>query len=59
LTAVAELARRENIAVLLVEQAIAQALEFADHVYVMRNGEIVADHTREEALARSDWWEVF
>lgn len=59
LRTVADLARREGMAVVLVEQAIAQALEFADHVYVMRNGEIVADHTRQEALDRHDWWKVF
>jgi len=53
------LAHQEGMAVVLVEQAIGQALEYADHVYVMRSGEIIAEHTREEALARQDWWEVF
>ncbi|MCB0967649.1 MAG: hypothetical protein KDB37_12505, partial [Ilumatobacter sp.] len=53
------LAREGGLTVLLVEQAIGQTLEFADHVYVLRSGRIVAEHTQEEAQARTDWWEVF
>jgi branched-chain amino acid transport system ATP-binding protein len=54
-----QLAEREQMAVLLVEQAVAQALDVADHVYVMRSGQIVADETRSAALAREHWWELF
>lgn len=53
------LASEGGLTVLLVEQAIGQTLEFADHVYVLRSGRIVAEHTQEEARARTDWWEVF
>lgn len=53
------LATEGGLTVLLVEQAIGQTLEFADHVYVLRSGRIVAEHTKEEAQARTDWWEVF
>lgn len=53
------LATEEGVSVLLVEQAIGSALQVADHVYVMRGGEIVAEHTGDEARARDDWWTVF
>ncbi len=54
-----QLTEREGMAILLVEQAVAQALEVADHVYVMRSGQIVAEETRTAALAREHWWELF
>ena len=54
-----QLAEEAGLAVLLVEQAIGQALEYADHVYVMRSGEMLASYTREEAQARDDGWEMF
>ena len=53
------LAEETGLTVLLVEQAIGPTLQFADHVYVLRSGRIVAEHTKEEAQARTDWWEVF
>lgn len=59
LQATQQLTREQGIAVLLVEQTIGQALEYADHVYVMRSGSVVAEHTGDEARAREDWWEVF
>ncbi|MCW2666147.1 MAG: transporter ATP-binding protein [Frankiales bacterium] len=59
LDATQQLAREQGIAVLLVEQTIGQALQYADHVYVMRSGSVVAEHTGDEARAREDWWEVF
>ena len=58
-TATQRLAAEEGVTVLLVEQAIGQTLQYADHVYVLRSGRIVAEHTKEEAMARTDWWEVF
>ncbi|CAB4695352.1 MAG: ATP-binding cassette domain-containing protein [Actinobacteria bacterium] len=53
------LAREGGVTVLLVEQAIGQTLDFVDHVYVMRSGRVIAEHTRQEAQERTDWWEVF
>jgi branched-chain amino acid transport system ATP-binding protein len=58
-TATQRLTAEEGVTVLLVEQAIGQTLQYADHVYVLRSGRIVAEHTKEEAMARTDWWEVF
>lgn len=43
--------RQENIAVLLVEQNVAQALEIADKVYVMENGAISFQGTAQDLLA--------
>ena len=34
---------REGVAMLLVEQYVARAMDAADHVYVLNNGEVVAD----------------
>lgn len=59
LEAAQRLARDQGMAILLVEQAIGQALDFVDRVYVMRSGQIVAEHTGDEARERQDWWEVF
>jgi branched-chain amino acid transport system ATP-binding protein len=59
LDATQKLVQDHGLSVVLVEQAIGTALEYADHVYVMRSGEIVSEHTGDEARARDDWWEVF
>lgn len=59
LQAAQRLARDQGIAVLLVEQAIGQALDFVDKVYVMRSGQIVAEHSGDEARQRDDWWKLF
>ena len=56
---VRRLADELGVGVLLVEQLIGPALACADHVYVLRAGRIVAEHTRAEALARRSWWDVF
>jgi branched-chain amino acid transport system ATP-binding protein len=56
---VRRLADELGLAVLLVEQLIGPALACADHVYVLRAGRVVADHTRAEALLRRTWWDVF
>ena len=50
---------RQGTTVLLVEQAIGEALAFADHVFVVRSGTIVGENTGDEARARNDWWTVF
>jgi len=59
LQTVRQLCEHEGLAVLLVEQAVGLALEVADHIYVMRTGQLVADETRESARAREHWWELF
>src|ERR1700761_6692802 len=48
-----------GVPVLLVEQAIGEALTFADHVFVVRSGTVVGENTGDEARARTDWWTVF
>jgi len=59
LQTVRHLCEQEGMAVLLVEQVVGLALEVADHIYVMRTGQLVADETRESAQARENWWELF
>lgn len=59
LQAVRSLATERGVAILIVEQAIGQTLEYADRVYVMRSGRIVGHYSQQEALNRTDWWEVF
>jgi branched-chain amino acid transport system ATP-binding protein len=56
---VRRLADEIGLSVLLVEQLIGPALACADHVYVLRAGRVVAEHTRAEALLRRSWWDVF
>ncbi len=56
---VRRLADEVGLGVLLVEQMIGPALACADHVYVLRAGRVVAEHTRAEALLRRTWWDVF
>ena len=41
-----------RVTVLLVEQAVGHALPVVDHVYVLRNGRVVADMTGDEARRR-------
>jgi branched-chain amino acid transport system ATP-binding protein len=45
---------KERIAVLLVEQNAALALELADHGYVIENGRIVLEGSAEELAANRD-----
>lgn len=59
LQAAQRLCQEQGVSILLVEQAIGEALEIADRVYVLRSGTIVAEHTGDEARAREDWWRVF
>lgn len=56
---VQKLAHAEGRTVVLVEQAIGQALPVVDRVYVMRSGKVVGCMGREEALAREDWTDVY
>lgn len=58
---VATLARRLRLGVLVAEVNVAAALQVADRVYVMRSGEIRAEHTGAELLAAGprSWWSMF
>lgn len=53
------LARQEGIALMVVEQQIGEVLEVADHVYVLRAGEIVLEEGGAAARERDDWWQFF
>jgi branched-chain amino acid transport system ATP-binding protein len=59
LEATRTLCRERGVTVLLVEQAIGAALEYCDHVYVLRSGTVVSDQSGDEARQRDDWWTVF
>jgi len=48
-----------GIAILLVEQSAAAALEIADHAYVMENGRIVLDGDRERLKSHQDVQEFY
>ncbi len=48
-----------GIAILLVEQSAAVALEIADHAYVMENGRIVLDGDRERLKGHQDVQEFY
>jgi branched-chain amino acid transport system ATP-binding protein len=48
-----------GIAILLVEQSAAVALEIADHAYVMENGRIVLDGDRERLAGHQDIQEFY
>lgn len=54
LTALLEAARREDIAVLFIEQHARKALNYADHAYIMRRGRIVLEGTAAEVKGRLD-----
>jgi branched-chain amino acid transport system ATP-binding protein len=55
----AEIRRGLGIAVLLVEQSAAVALEIADYAYVMENGRIVLDGDRERLKGHQDIQEFY
>jgi branched-chain amino acid transport system ATP-binding protein len=48
-----------GIAILLVEQSAAAALEIADHAYVMENGRVVLDGDRERLKGHQDVQEFY
>jgi branched-chain amino acid transport system ATP-binding protein len=48
-----------GIAILMVEQSAAVALEIADHAYVMENGRIVLDGDRERLAGHQDIQEFY
>ncbi len=47
--------RADGVTILLVEQAAARAVEFADRAYVLRTGRVAASGTREEILAMENF----
>ena len=48
-----------SIAILLVEQSAAAALEIADYAYVMENGRVVLDGDRERLKGHQDVQEFY
>jgi branched-chain amino acid transport system ATP-binding protein len=54
-----EIRRELGIAILIVEQSAAVALEIADHAYVMENGKIVLDGTAERLRGHPDVAEFY
>ena len=61
LALVRRLADERGIAVLVAEVNVAAALRVADRVYVMRTGEVRAEHTGAQLLAAGPrlWWTLF
>jgi branched-chain amino acid transport system ATP-binding protein len=56
---VRSLAREEGLAVLLLEQNVAQAIRITDRAYVMRSGRIILQETVEQMRARDSYWDLF
>jgi branched-chain amino acid transport system ATP-binding protein len=46
--------RREGVTILLVEQNVARAVEFADRAYILRSGKMAHSGTRDEILGMED-----
>ena len=59
MTALNEMVRTQDLAVLMVEQNVGQALKIADRTYVMRSGRIILQESAEETRARDQWWDLF
>jgi branched-chain amino acid transport system ATP-binding protein len=47
--------RQEGVTILLVEQTVARAVEFADRAYILRSGRVAHSGTREEILRMEDF----
>jgi len=54
-----DLANREKMTVLLVEQNMKYALEVADRMVIMHSGRTTLDATADEMRARESWWDLF
>jgi len=54
-----DLATKEQMTVLLVEQNMKYALEVADRMVIMHSGRTTLDATAEEMRARESWWDLF
>jgi branched-chain amino acid transport system ATP-binding protein len=57
--AVKELADKQGLSVLLLEQNVVQALRITDRAYVMRSGRIILEETVEQMRARDSYWDLF
>ena len=47
--------RVEGVTILLVEQNVARAVEFADRAYILRSGKMAHSGTRDEILRMEDF----
>ncbi len=47
--------RKEGVTILLVEQAVARAVEFADRAYILRSGRVAGSGTRDEIQRMEDF----
>jgi branched-chain amino acid transport system ATP-binding protein len=56
---VKQLARDEQLAVLLLEQNVGQALRITDRAYVMRSGRVILEETADEMRQRDSYWDLF
>jgi branched-chain amino acid transport system ATP-binding protein len=54
-----DLADRERLGILLLEQNVKQALLVADRCYVMRSGEIILEESAAALRMRHDYWDLF
>ncbi len=57
--AIRELAEREGISVLMLEQNVTQSLRVSDRAYVLRSGRIILEEPADKMLARGQWWDLF
>jgi len=54
-----DLADREGLGVLLLEQNVKQALQIADRCYVMRSGRIILEESAAKLRLRHEYWDLF
>lgn len=54
-----EIAGRDGLTVLLVEQNVRHALAIAGRVYIMRTGRLILEEPSAAMAAREDWWDLF
>ena len=57
--AIAALAKRDGLGILLLEQNVGQALRIADRVAVMRSGRIILEESAVAMRARTSYWDLF
>jgi branched-chain amino acid transport system ATP-binding protein len=56
---IANLAEKNDLSVVIVEQNVAATLKIAHRVYYMRAGEIILEETAEESREREHYWDLF
>jgi branched-chain amino acid transport system ATP-binding protein len=54
-----DLADRERLGILLLEQNVKQSLLVADRCYVMRSGKIILEESAAALRLRNDYWDLF